>query len=66
MSKRLEGNNEVSIPISTLIMKKPNTRLDNNKLLLQSVKGKEIPLQAWPGPKRSRRLRLPDFKIIGT
>ena len=30
------------------------------------VKGKAIPLQAWTGPKGSRRLRLPDFKTIGT
>jgi len=32
------------------------------------VKGKDkgIPLQAWTGPEGSRRLRLPDFKIIGT
>jgi hypothetical protein len=29
-------------------------------------KGKTIPLQAWTGPEGSRRLRLPDFKIIGT
>jgi len=29
-------------------------------------KGKAIPLQAWTGPKGSRRLRLPDFKKIGT
>ena len=29
-------------------------------------KGKEIPLQAWTGPEGSRRLRLPDFKTIGT
>jgi hypothetical protein len=29
-------------------------------------KGKAIPLQAWTGPKGSRRLRLPDFKTIGT
>jgi len=28
--------------------------------------GKAIPLQAWTGPKSSRRLRLPDFKTIGT
>jgi hypothetical protein len=28
--------------------------------------GKAIPLQAWPGPKGSRRLRLPDFKTVGT
>jgi hypothetical protein len=32
------------------------------------VKGKckTIPLQAWTGPESSRRLRLPDFKTIGT
>jgi hypothetical protein len=29
-------------------------------------KGKAIPLQAWTGPKVSRRMRLPDFKTIGT
>ena len=29
-------------------------------------KGKAIPLQAWTGPDGSRRLRLPDFKTIGT
>jgi hypothetical protein len=28
--------------------------------------GKEIPLQAWTGPEDSRRLRVPDFKTIGT
>ena len=27
---------------------------------------KAIPLQAWTGPETSRKLRLPDFKIIGT
>jgi hypothetical protein len=30
------------------------------------VKGKAIPLQAWTGPEVSRRLRLLDFKTIGT
>jgi hypothetical protein len=25
-----------------------------------------IPLQGWRGPEGSRRLRLPDFKTIGT
>jgi hypothetical protein len=30
------------------------------------VKRKSIPLQAWIGPEDSRRLRLPDFKTIGT
>jgi len=29
-------------------------------------KGKAIPLQAWTGPEGSRRVRLPDFKTIGT
>jgi len=29
-------------------------------------KGKAIPLQAWTGPEGSTRLRLPDFKTIGT
>jgi hypothetical protein len=33
----------------------------NNK-----VKGKANLLQAWIGSKSSRRLRLPDFKTIGT
>ena len=28
--------------------------------------GKAITLQAWTGPECSRRLRLPDFKTIGT
>jgi hypothetical protein len=28
--------------------------------------GKAIPLQAWTGPEDSRRLRLTDFKTIGT
>ena len=28
--------------------------------------GKTIPLQAWTGPEGSRRLRLPDFKTVGT
>jgi len=27
---------------------------------------KAIPVRAWTGPKGSRRLRLPDFKTIGT
>jgi hypothetical protein len=29
-------------------------------------KGKVIPLQAWTDPEGSRRVRLPDFKTIGT
>ena len=32
------------------------------------IKGtrKAIPLQVWTGPEGSRKLRLPDFKTIGT
>jgi hypothetical protein len=30
------------------------------------VKGKTIPLQAWTGPKGSRKLRLSDSKKIDT
>jgi len=29
-------------------------------------KGKAIPLQAWTGPEGSSKLRLPDFKRVGT
>ena len=29
-------------------------------------KGKAIPLQAWTGPEGSRRLKLPDFKTVGS
>jgi hypothetical protein len=29
-------------------------------------KGKAIPLQVWTGPEGFRRLRLLDFKTIGT
>jgi len=31
-----------------------------------SCKGKAIPLLVWTGPQDSRKLRLPDFKTIGT
>jgi hypothetical protein len=30
------------------------------------LKGRAVPLQAWTGPEGSRRLRLPDFKTVGT
>jgi len=30
------------------------------------VKDKAIPLQAWTGAEGSSRMRLPDFKTIGT
>jgi len=33
-------------------------------VLLRDIRA--IPLQAWTGPEGSRRLRIPDFKTIGT
>ena len=35
-------------------------------VVICTVKGKSIPLQAWTGPEGSRRLRLPDFKTFCT
>jgi hypothetical protein len=35
-------------------------------MLKKYGKGKAIPLQTRTGPDGSRRLRLPDFKTIGT
>ena len=37
-----------------------------NLIDFHQCKGKAIPLQSWTGPEGSRRLRLPDFKTIGT
>jgi hypothetical protein len=38
----------------------------SDKHIYNRSNGKAIPLQAWAGPEASRRLRLPDFKTIGT
>jgi len=35
-------------------------------LLIYKHESKAIPVVAWTGPRGSRRLRLPDFKILGT
>jgi len=40
------------------------TRMDWSWWWYKHVKA--IPLQAWTGPEGSRRLRLPDFKTVGT
>jgi hypothetical protein len=37
-----------------------------NDMYLLFIQGKAIPLQAWTGPEGSRKLRIPDFKTIGT
>jgi hypothetical protein len=41
-------------------------KLLNIRERLDKDRGKAIPLQASTGPEGSSRLRLPDFKIIGT
>jgi len=47
-------------PITTLYILTCSDKTDS------SNKGKTTPLQAWTGPEGSRRLRLPDFKTVGT
>ena len=37
-----------------------------HRILKDKKKCKAIPLQAWIGPEASVRLRLPDFKTVGT
>jgi hypothetical protein len=49
---------------SEVIKRNPETSVLN--IPLDKGKGKAIPLQALTGPEGSRRLRLPDFKTIGT
>jgi len=36
-----------------------------NPVLFKDKEGKAIPLQAWTVAEVSRRMRLPDFEIIG-
>ena len=35
-------------------------------IIIVVINDKEIPIQAWTDPEGSRRLRLPDFKTLGT
>jgi hypothetical protein len=44
----------------------PHCKYSCGPAKLLSVKGNAIPLKAWTGPDGSRRVRLPDFKTIGT
>ena len=39
---------------------------ENIIIISSSSSRKAIPLQAWTGPEGSRRLRLPNFKTVGT
>ena len=47
-------------------MKQRNVKGEISEFISSLGKGKTIPLQAWTGPEGTRRLRLPDFKTIGT
>jgi len=40
--------------------------MNNNNNNNNNNKNKAVTLQAWTGPEGSRRLRLPDFKTVGT
>ena len=43
-----------------------NTALRNPNFAYHKCKGKAVSKQAWTGSEGSRRLRLPDFKTVGT
>ena len=49
----IPGNHEVKELQKTAIL--------GTAHILQKVKGKAVPLQAWTGPEGSRKLRFPDF-----
>jgi len=53
-------------PICTKPEGTRNTGSASMRWLVNTEKGKAIPLQAWTGPEGSRRLRLPDFKTNDT
>ena len=44
----------------------PRTNYMELLIIIIIIIGTAIPLQAWTGPESSRRLRLPDFKTVGT
>jgi hypothetical protein len=53
-------------PVLLYVSKFKSRNCAEDALGKQYKKGKAIPLQAWTGPDRSRRFRLPDFKTVGT
>jgi len=56
----LNGGSKILPNVVTFLIKLHGIILHN------VIKGKAIPLQAWTGPEGSWRLRLPDFKTLGT
>ena len=57
---------ETCIILRTIQRDTINVHRSSCKVPVIKKKGKAIPLQTWTGPEGSRRLRLPDFKTIGT
>jgi hypothetical protein len=56
----------VTVPEAAYIYNYDVDLLKMSRVMLETCNGKEIPLQAWAGPEGSRRVRLLDFKTIGT
>jgi hypothetical protein len=63
VSKGVKGR---SVYYTDRITAHEDTSFEAEVMMSAAGKGKAIPLQAWTGPEGSRRLRLPDFKTIGT
>jgi len=42
-------------------VKRPGPEANHSIHLVQRVKGKSVPFQAWNGPEGSRKLRFPDY-----
>jgi len=64
-----EGYKILSLLARTRVETQTHYLLDMNQcstIFVAVIGGKAIPLQAWTGLEGSRRLRLPDFKTIGT
>jgi len=58
-----------TVSLSQSMMFSPEERTHNLTkpfLIMGKGKGKAIPLQTWTGPEDSRRLKLADFKTVGT
>jgi len=57
---------DITIPASEKSQETFKCSLCHNAEVPDLAACKTIPLQVWTGPEGSRRLRLPDFKTIGT
>jgi hypothetical protein len=56
------GNRSRDLPVCSAVPQPLRHRVPPTEM----TEGKTISLQAWTGPEGSRRLRLPDFKTMGT